>query len=202
MQVGSGMTYYPIRVQVLNASAFITDAQVAAYCLILNEALQHAFAPAWGIYARIEFTSLSAHPDPALHSVPADPAAWWAVIEDGTRAGYLAYHEHTAADQPLSHVYTGYASAPQNWHYGLSHEIWEMLINPFNNREAVQLPYGVHVPLEVCDAVEPTWFPQDAESVANFCYPSWFDPDGRPPYDHLGLVMAPFQVLPGGRQPT
>jgi hypothetical protein len=34
--------------------------------------------------------------------------------------------------------------------------------------------------------------------VSNFVLPSWFDPDGRGPYDYMGLLTAPFQVRPDG----
>lgn len=62
--------------------------------------------------------------------------------------------------------------------------------------------------LEVCDPVEALNYPQDATigdetrpiPVSDWVYPSYFDPNGQPPFDKMEKLTAPFTMAPGGYQ--
>lgn len=59
---------------------------------------------------------------------------------------------------------------------------------------------------EACDPVEDYWYQVPVSlfgstrwvKVPNFVLPAWFNPAAPPPYDYMGLVKAPLQILPGG----
>jgi hypothetical protein len=57
--------------------------------------------------------------------------------------------------------------------------------------------------LEVCDPVEASSYNVilsggSAVAVSDFVYPSFFDPQGTAPFDHTGVVTAPFTIAQGG----
>jgi hypothetical protein len=65
---------------------------------------------------------------------------------------------------------------------------------------------GREVAAEVADPVEEAVYPIEVElfgetrqiPVTNFVLPPWSIPDATGPYDFLGLLAAPFTMLPGG----
>lgn len=62
--------------------------------------------------------------------------------------------------------------------------------------------------LEVSDPVQALNYLQDATvgdetrqvPVSDFVYPSYFDPNGQPPFDKMEKLTAPFTMAPGGYQ--
>jgi hypothetical protein len=65
---------------------------------------------------------------------------------------------------------------------------------------------GREVAKESCDPVEGDSYDQEATvgdetrqvPVSNYVLPSWFDPNGKAPYDKKGLLKAPLTMTPGG----
>lgn len=51
---------------------------------------------------------------------------------------------------------------------------------------------------EMCDAVEATGYRHDGADLTNFLLPAWFNPFGKPPFDYLGQLTAPFTMTDGG----
>jgi hypothetical protein len=83
----------------------------------------------------------------------------------------------------------------------LSHEVLEAIVDPRCNLWAANNG-GRTYSYEVGDPVEAPTYQVDAVSLSNFVYPAWFDPmmngvEGVL-FDHLGLLKAPFTLLPEG----
>lgn len=88
-----------------------------------------------------------------------------------------------------------------------SHEIGEMDVDPHCNRWAKMPGGGLEVAVEIADPVEEDTYPQNAKignlstrpvMVSNYVLPSYFDPNGSPPFDRMGKLDAPFSLRPGG----
>lgn len=81
-----------------------------------------------------------------------------------------------------------------------SHEALEMELDPEVNLWVKRPSDGKLVAKEACDAVEDDFYEIDVtvagetrkEKVSNFVFPSYFDPNGRLPFDYMGLLRAPF----------
>jgi hypothetical protein len=76
----------------------------------------------------------------------------------------------------------------------LSHEIFEMVVNPFLNQESILMNNGRKIYREVCDSVRSGEILINGVILSNFVYPSWFLSDGIKPYDHLTQLTKPFTL--------
>ena len=86
----------------------------------------------------------------------------------------------------------------------LSHEVLEALVDPDVTDESKIRKYldhelGLWYIGEVCDAVQETAYQIYGVTVANFCWPRWWDqPQTRPQYDQRGVLTSAFELAPGG----
>jgi len=88
----------------------------------------------------------------------------------------------------------------------MAHEIGEQTVNPFLDKWAPMPGSGLEVAMEVADPVQETGYEQHAKIgflerqvyLSNYVLPSYFDRNGKPPYDRMGLVTHPFEILPNG----
>ncbi len=87
----------------------------------------------------------------------------------------------------------------------LSHEVLEMLVNPFLNRYIGIDLYSEQKGLEkviqeIADPVQASGYDIDGIEVSNFIYPSWYHATKitGEKYDHLGLLTEPKSLLEGG----
>jgi hypothetical protein len=58
---------------------------------------------------------------------------------------------------------------------------------------------------ETADPVEEQEFLLDKIAMSNFVYPAWFEGYHKPrstPFDYLGSITRPFQILKGGFMPV
>lgn len=87
----------------------------------------------------------------------------------------------------------------------LSHEVLEMLVNPYLTRYiGIELysesPGLEKVIQEIADPVQATAYDIDGVQVSNFIFPAWYHVtkiEGEQ-YDYLGLITEPKAVLEGG----
>lgn len=84
-----------------------------------------------------------------------------------------------------------------------SHEAAEEAVDPQCQSYSVPESSGSEVAVEVADPVESSSYQvtlADGSSVAvsDFVFPSFFNPTGAAPFDQLGQVTSPFQILSGG----
>lgn len=114
----------------------------------------------------------------------------------------LAYHEEIGGI-PVSYIFV--VTAQQNGmgvSEAASHENAEMDGNPFTDSASrwALAPDGWEYAVELCDATEGDSYPINGILVSNFLWPSFFDPNGKAPFDQMGLVTRPFETRDGGYQ--
>lgn len=109
-----------------------------------------------------------------------------------------ALGQRVLREVPEGHVYLD--ACRQNWPEVLSHELLEMVINPFLNLEVARLQKDLVqlIPYEICDPVQGTTKEIDGYKLSNFVYPNYFVEDANGPFDCLNLVKRPFEILPTG----
>ena len=133
------------------------------------------------------------------------PGAWAMVfLDDADQPGALAYHDLTPDGLPEAKVFV--RTTLQNNELvstSASHELVEMLVDPGLNLMTTGPDPKAAYAYESADPVEEYAFALDRMPMSNFVYPSYFEAfraPGSVPFDHLRVVSAPFQILPGGYQ--
>lgn len=146
------------------------------------------FYPIWGLDAKID---IGEHPE-AGH--------WNLVFVDKADVdNALGYHSLTFAGLPIGFVFTQTSiEFGENPTVTASHEVLEMLADPAINLWA-QHPNQTMWAYEVCDAVEAETYEIGRIEVSDFQYPAYFEGFRETgPYDFMGKVSKPFQILKGG----
>ena len=135
------------------------------------------------------------------------PAGFWQanLFDTATQAGYLGYHDVTAAGLPMSNIYVGttlqFGGIPS---VTVSHELIEMMGDPWVNLSVVDGPLKRAWNFELCDAVEADelGYVISGVRVSDFVLPSYFERDIKLPAGHsrsyCGHVTSPFALAPGG----
>jgi hypothetical protein len=87
----------------------------------------------------------------------------------------------------------------------LSHEVLEMIADPFGNRlvaaaHPLDAERRVKYLLEVCDPCQAVWYPVNGVPVSDFYCPRYFDPvlPDRDRYSFTGAIGRPLEILDGG----
>lgn len=187
----------PVTIAVINQTTVLTDEQITPVVEAIQIQVTRDFAPVWAVDAK-------------LLQIPRDgtvPAGVWPMylLDTSDTAGALGYHSDSLG-VPFGRVFAKTdMEHGANWSITLSHEVLELLADPFIvstvlGRDSLGHP-RVYA-LEVCDPPEADQFGYMIGNVkvSDFVYPAWF---GAPKsvngkYDHIGKIKAPFQLLPGG----
>lgn len=193
--VSSTMNVPMIAVQ--NHSTVVADSDVVVAVAALNKQVNNEFAQAWGLTGLLT----------AFKKTDPIPAGFWLMVlgDDSDQAGALGYHE----DDGKSGRPAGFVFAKTDQKYGLSwtvtlsHEILEMLVDPWIDAMALQQTsqrQGVVVAYEVCDPVEADGlgYEIDQVKVSDFVYPAYFTLGSNAPFDQMKHLKKPFQVAAGG----
>lgn len=147
---------------------------------------------------------------PSLTAVPR--GAWPVFLVETLPPGEGGYHLENKHNQPYAKVIA--SASDDTWTIDASHEIVEMLVDPFGNRmqssQAIAIE-GKGVAdasgtfsylVEACDPCEANDFAYDIGGVAlsDFITPHFYDASASPGtlYSHRGNIKAPRQLLPGG----
>lgn len=186
---------------IVNLSTVLTDRQVTDAVAAAQIQIDRDFAPSWGIGANLMF---------APRSTKVLPNVWIIQIMDTSdQAGALGYHSMTTSALPVGKIF-----AKDDQRYGLSwsvtltHEIVEMLADPFVNQTVfVQdtVTTGTMYALETADPVEDDshGYLINGILVSNFVTPAYFQA-GRAPnstkFDFKGVLTAPLTIAKGGYQ--
>jgi hypothetical protein len=183
-----------INIDVLNKSTALTDDEVSQALTAFGKQANSDVSSAWGLdQVALEFVPSSETPS-AAH--------WWLVVLDNSdQAGALGYHDLTTAGLPISKVFAGTDKQyGYNWTVTATHELIEMLVDPWLNLCAVGPDRRVWA-YEACDPVEADelGYEIDGVLVSDFCLPAWWEPprDGVP-VDFRGHVTKPLQLAKGG----
>ena len=195
-----------ITISVLNRSdkTIVSDADLDDF---VHNALQPQvsddFFPFWNVDAEVLFVDQPV------------PNSWWLVILDRTdQNGWLGYHL-TQDGMPLGRVFAQtIKDNGGNWNVSASHELLEMLADPWDNRMISDRPFDpAHLPkvgdkgatfyaLEVCDpcSTDACAYDKDRFKVSDFILPSWYD-SGTPAgqfVDYNQKIQGPFTLADGG----
>jgi hypothetical protein len=172
-------------------------------------------APYWGVHATVDaFEDLASVPSDyrpvvlfgdaeelrgQLESAVGAPYAEQ-LIDDFERDRLSGLHLNAFTRQPFALV-----EASDTWSVTLSHEVIEMVVDPYGNRlvaamHPLEPRQRVKFLVEVCDPCQAIWYPVNGVPVSDFYTPRYFDPVGvdRSRYSFTGSLEYPLQILDGG----
>jgi hypothetical protein len=183
----------PLTVLVVNQSAVVSDQDAARWTAAVARQVHEHLAPIWKIDANVVFGQ------------PATSDAWVCTLEDHANPEsnlVLGIHMVGADGMPTCSVNAGLIVASQvgNVSQTLSHEILEMLIDPWLSNVTFAgggNPNSATVFLrEICDPVAGYPYDLDGVAVADFTYPEfWIGgfPGAGTRLDRLGIATLPLQ---------
>jgi hypothetical protein len=181
----------------------------------VQKQLTRDFSPIWGFRATLDtFDDLSSvpsdyHPVVVFSDaqelvgkleVAIGPELLARLVDDFERDRLTGLHLNAFTRQPFALV-----EASDAWSVVISHEVLEMIADPFGNRlVAAAHPLDerqrVKYLLEVCDPCQAIWYPVNGVPVADFYTPRYFDPVAvdRMRYSFTGQIERPLEILEGG----
>jgi hypothetical protein len=180
----------------------------------VQKQLVRDFLPAWGLRATLDtFHDLASVPTDYLQVIVFDDPEdlrsldtkvgpeHAARLVDGFERGILTgLHLNGFTREPFALV-----QATDAWSVVLSHEVLEMVADPFGNRliaaaHPQDASQRVKYLLEVCDPCQAIWYPVNGVPVSDFYLPRYFDPVAvdRMRYSFTGEIGKPLEILPGG----
>ena len=179
-------------VAVTNVSTCASDPQVKAALTALQRQVSEQFRAYWNVDCGLTF----------LEKGQALADGWWqmVVMDEPDQPGAYGYHEMSAQGTPLGKVFAGLdVRMGTSWTVTLSHELLEMLADPWVNWCA-QTPEGKIYALEVCDPVEAdeAGYEIDGVLVSDFVTPAWFEPMGAERVDFGRRLSRGREIAAGG----
>lgn len=186
------------QIAIINESTLVTDAELTPIITALQTQVGRDYAPIWGRYAKLTQIPKGGTP-------PADQ--WWMVIMDNSdQQGALGYHETTNTGKPLGKVFAADdKAAGSSLSVTISHELLEMLGNPFINLTAIDPNANQLQQLfmhEMCDPCEDDSLGYKIGDVlvSDFLLPEWFDPAAAPgtPLTFNKTISTPLSLATGG----
>jgi hypothetical protein len=172
-------------IAVLNFST-VPNTTVQHWVNAIQRQVSEDFCPKWHMNANLRFYSASERPP---------EGAWLIRIVPGSnRSEHSGYH--LSVDDhgiPYADVFV---IRGERTDLTLSHEVLEMLANPYDDRYVEDFPFMWM--LEVADPVQHESYERDGVKLSNFVFPGWFDALTRTlPLDFLGTVDTPGHVSHG-----
>ena len=179
-------------IAITNVSTCLSDGQVEAVIPALQRQVSLDFKAYWEVDCELTFLPRE---EPLTEG-------WWqiSVTDNPDQAGALGYHELSSRGTPLGKVFAALdLQSGGSWTVTLSHELLEMLADPWINWCA-QGSDGKIYALEVCDAVEADklGYKIDEVLVSDFITPSWFEPTRADRVDFKRRISRPLQLASGG----
>lgn len=194
-------------VAVVNHSTVVSDTEVAATVDTLQQQVTNHFEPHWNVGASVMVVDSTAaghamrlRASEVVQQLP-DGAWLLSILDDSDQADALGYHELDAKDIPIGKVFARSDQADGlSWTVTASHELLEMLGDPYANLCVQIRADGTAVAYETADAVEDDQFGYEIGGVlvSDFVYPSWFIGGSPGPWDYGGHCTGPLQLLAGG----
>jgi hypothetical protein len=179
-------------IAITNASTCLSDVQVEAVLPALQKQVTDEFQAYWQLDCTLSFLS---------KGQPLTPGWWQIVVMDNPdQAGALGYHELTSQGAPLGKVFAQLdLDTGSSWTATLSHELLEMLADPWINWCAVGTDSKIYA-LEVCDAVEADnlGYFIDGVLVSDFVTPAWFEPTCADRMDFKQHLTKELELARGG----
>ncbi|MGE0025478.1 MAG: hypothetical protein AB7U07_00025 [Thermoleophilia bacterium] len=183
----------PIHLALVVEAPQIPTRTVMEIAAALQRQLIRDVAPIWGVYATLD----------AFASLEDVPPGYWPILVGDHFPGVepLGVHQDHNG-QPFALV-----EASRSWSLTASHEVIEMVIDPWGNRT---VPGGspmagqglVEIIVEVCDPPgDAQWaYTDNGYLRSDFVTPAYYDPVGAPGvrYSFTGAVTSPREILDGG----
>jgi hypothetical protein len=178
---------------IVDQSKKLHTSDLAQAAAALQKQATRDLGPIWGVKATVDFF-------PDLRNVP---VGYWPIIiteqiDDPEAAGYHDDKHH----QPYAMV-----QLENGWPLTCSHEMCEMLVDPFGNRlvasNSIKKSQGrVKYLVEVCDPSEDASFGYSVNGVllSDFYTPNYFDPvsSAATRYSFTGAIKKPREIKKGG----
>lgn len=186
-------TAIPVHVALVDMSGTIAASELAEVAGALNEQVQADIAPAWKVAATVG-------------AYPSAPQGTWRMELHETIEveGAAGFHSDN-----LGQPYAQIALSDGNWTVTASHELVEMLVDPFGSRlhtaAALKGWKGTSPRLrylwEPGDPVEEIQYEVGGVPMSDFVLPSFYRSSPRgslAAYSHTGAATEPLQILEGG----
>jgi hypothetical protein len=180
-------------IAVVNETDDVDDADLTVWVNAIQHQLLEDLAPFWKEAAAANLVVVPQGQEP--------PQATWqvAILEDADKADALGYHQLTSFSLPLGKVFTRTTRQDgQTVSRVLSHEILEMVVDPFITRTQVIGPDTYLV--EVGDPVHLDQLGYDKMGVlvSNFVTPDYYRYTSGNRYDMRALLLDPCPALLSG----
>lgn len=186
-------TAIPVHVALVDMSGTIDASELAEVAGALNEQVQADIAPTWKVAATV-----GAYPSP--------PQGTWRMelretIEEEDAAGFHS--------NDLGQPYAQIALSAGDWTVTASHELVEMLVDPFGSRlhaaaalkgwqgDSTRVWY-LWEPGDPCEEIQ---YEVGGVPMSDFVLPAFYRSTPRgslAAYSHTGAVTEPLQILEGG----
>jgi hypothetical protein len=178
--------------------ALVTDTKKVSFSAVsrvsaaLQKQLTRDLGPVWELKGTVD----------AFESLDDVPVGYWPMIVSEEDLGDAAGIHEDKEGQPFALI-----KYDKGWSLTASHEMCEMLVDPFGNRlmpgQSPMPKQGrVEFLVEVCDPSEDTPFAYRVNGivVSDFYTPNYFDPVAATGvrYSFTGAIKAPRQVLKNG----
>ncbi len=191
-----------IKVVLVDTTGTVKADTMAAAAEALNVQVTRDLPQFWNIQATVSY-----RPDPK--SVP--QGMWPVQLVKSLPPGEGGFHM-TSHNQLYAKIIVTPGS--DEWTIDASHEIVEMLVDPYGNRLQTSNAIGIaggrikdgtgkyEYLVEACDPCEANKYAYriDGIMVSDFITPSFYDPDPTPNarYSFTGAIKSPREILPGG----
>jgi CheY-like chemotaxis protein len=194
----------PRNVAVVSTSSNVSFAEVGRFAAAMQKVVDGDLKQYWGVRATVRAYSRA-------EDVPKD--AWMATIEDrfvsdhNPVAGMASFHSDTNGRPNAFISMDSVSKTGVPWTLSASHEIFEMLVDPFGQRYIRGWGYnGSSEILRLAEICDPVWDDKNADAVdgvaiSDFVTPRWFfDPAALPgeKYDRTGAIGGPRQLWTNG----
>jgi hypothetical protein len=171
-------------------SAYVTHTRLDQDLPAFQHAVTVDFAPIW-------------LQDATLTDIHPRPGDWPVTLTDAPApcdlfGCVLGYHAVTRAGVPFAVVYAAQTAASRvAWSEVMTHELFEMLADPYGDRAVVEA--GEARIVEVCDPVVDWGFHLPTAGgghvqISDFVTPAWFRPGAAGPFDLLRKLGAPREM--------
>ena len=202
-------------VAVVSLTREVSSRSLMQVVAALQKQVTRDFTPAWGIPATVDaFEDLASVPSDYYHVVVfGDPRELTDQLEieigEEQAASLMMRFEREALQGIHLNAFTrqpfALVAASDTWTVSLSHELLELLADPFGNRliaaaHPLNPDQRVKYLLEVCDPCLTAWYPVNGIPVSDFFTPRYFDPVRVDAirYSYTGSLEYPLHILEGG----
>jgi len=179
-------------VRLVHRSATISLDALTGFSKALHQYVNTTLERTWGINAAVyAATSDTVWSDQDFRVMVYD------VPEDATQSQVMGQHLWRGHGQPEGYVFAKMCELwGTQWDEILSHEVIEMLVDPWLTRYAKR--DEDFWPVEVCDPVQGSFVTVWGYRMANFVTPPYYRDGSVGPFDAMSKLSEPFSVADGG----